>query len=333
MTKIFVRVFFLMLPFLAQAPVLFVLGKKNHRICIVRLDYIKNTNSNDIELELSLYDVKSLYKDSLQDSTKDSLTVNFESMMENTNDYIYFKNHNHVFTGASQSLVSLCDPVEHWTDFLGQTDYDLFPEEYADKYFNLERAVFSGQLVAKEIQKTLSTDGKEGWIDNHKYPINDKQGEIIGLFGVARDITEQKLAENYAFHQGNYDSLTDLPSRALFFDRLSLEVSKARRSNNSIGLLFLDLDGFKEVNDRFGHDAGDQVLVSVTQRWLACLRNTDTLARIGGDEFAIIISDIQDANIAGSISRKMINALSSTISILSNQECQVGVSIGISIYP
>jgi PAS domain S-box-containing protein len=113
-------------------------------------------------------------------------------MMENTDDYIYFKDRNHVFTGASQTLVSITEPSEHWTDLLGQTDYDVFPEEYADIYYRLEKQVFAGIPVAREIQKTLSTKGKEGWVDNRKYPIFGNDGDIIGLFGIARDITELK---------------------------------------------------------------------------------------------------------------------------------------------
>jgi PAS domain-containing protein len=107
--------------------------------------------------------------------------VNFAAMMDNTDDYIYFKDRNHVFTGASQTLVSLCDPAEHWTDLLGQTDYDVFPEAYADVYYRLEKQIFSGTPVAHETQETLTKDGKKGWIDNRKYPIRDEHGEIIGL--------------------------------------------------------------------------------------------------------------------------------------------------------
>lgn len=144
-----------------------------------------------IVLELLLQDVKGLY----QPQVDPPMMVNFRAMMENTDDYIYFKDHNHVFTGASQTLVSLCSPAEHWTDLLGQTDYDVFPEEYADIYYILEKRVFAGLPVAQDIQETLDKEGNHGWVDNRKYPIRDVTGAIIGLFGVARDITENKQAE------------------------------------------------------------------------------------------------------------------------------------------
>ncbi len=125
----------------------------------------------------------------------DRTTANFKALMENTDDYIYFKDRNHVFTGASQTLVTLSNTAEHWTDLLGKTDYDAFPESYADIYYRLEKQVFAGQPVARENQGYLKKCGEAGWVDNRKYPIHDENGEIIGLFGIARDITEKINSE------------------------------------------------------------------------------------------------------------------------------------------
>jgi len=142
-------------------------------------------------LNLWLRDAKSLF------DPADALTANpgFRSMMENTNDFIFFKDRNHVFTSASQTLVSVTQPSVHWTDLIGQTDYDVFPEEYADIYYRLEKQVFAGLTVAHEIQHYETRDGSKGWIDNRKYPIRNVQGEITGLFSIARVITEQVRAE------------------------------------------------------------------------------------------------------------------------------------------
>lgn len=165
----------------------------NGRIRCIRGFYEKRSGDSgcDITLNLLLQDAKSL-KRTLDDAVS---MANFRAMMDNTDDFIYFKDRNHVFTGASQTLVSLCSPAKHWTDLIGQTDYDVFSEEYADAYYRLEKKVFAGMPVAHEIQETLTNDGKKGWVDNRKYPITDESGEIIGLYGIARDITELKQTE------------------------------------------------------------------------------------------------------------------------------------------
>ena len=170
------------------------LRKASGRICCIRGSYTKTATEDGQVLALSLQDAKSLYRSQF-DLSGTKASVNSIAMMENTDDFIYFKDRNHVFTGASQTLVTLCDPAEHWTDLLGQTDYDVFPEQYADIYYRLEKQVFSGIEVAHEIQETQTKDGHNGYVDNRKYPIRNEQGEIIGLFGIARDITAQKLAE------------------------------------------------------------------------------------------------------------------------------------------
>jgi PAS domain S-box-containing protein len=163
------------------------------RIVCVRCAYEKRrTATGTIELELSLEAATALRAE-IEEST---IVANFIAMMENTDDFIYFKDRNHVFTGASQTLVRITDPSEHWRDLLGRTDYEVFPEELADKYYSLEKEVFSGTVqVAQEVQPFLDNQGKPGWVDNRKYPIKDAAGSIVGLFGVARDISATKLAE------------------------------------------------------------------------------------------------------------------------------------------
>ncbi len=168
------------------------LRQANARILCVRCLFERTrTAAGEMRLALTLQDAKSLPR-TLDDA---AITANFRAMMENTDDFIYFKDRNHVFTGASQTLVKVCSPAEHWTDLLGKTDYDVFPEAYADAYYKLERQVFQGLPAAREVQETLDNDGRRGWVDNRKYPIRSPQGELLGLFGIARDITEHTLAE------------------------------------------------------------------------------------------------------------------------------------------
>ncbi|NOQ63940.1 MAG: PAS domain S-box protein [Methyloprofundus sp.] len=168
--------------------------QKNGRIICLKGCYCKQYNqaSDTLTIQLQLIDAKSI----TTALNAHLLESNFTAMMDNSDDYIYFKDRNHVFTGASQTLVNLTDPSEHWKDLLGKTDYDVFPKAYADTYYQLEKQVFSGELeVAHEIQEILDIQGNSGWVDNRKYPIKDTSGTIIGLFGIARDITGSKLLE------------------------------------------------------------------------------------------------------------------------------------------
>ena len=178
------------------------LRQANGRIRCLKALYTTTAQEDGRVLELRLQDAKGLPR-TLSDA---ATTANFRAMMENTNDFIYFKDRNHVFTGASQTLVTITDPTEHWTDLLGQTDYDVFPEEYADVYYRLEKQVFSGVPVAHEVQGYLTKTGQQGWVDNRKYPIRDEHGEIIGLFGIARDITEQHRLETALLAIANFVS-------------------------------------------------------------------------------------------------------------------------------
>lgn len=156
------------------------------RIRCVRGEYARSVSADGVTgVDVLLQDAKRLWH-SQGDQT---MMASFKAMMDNTDDFIFFKDRNHVFTGASQTLVALTAPVEHWTELIGKTDYDVFPETYADVYYALEKQVFSGVAVAHEVQEILRKDGSKGWVDNRKYPIHDDAGAIIGLFGIARDIS------------------------------------------------------------------------------------------------------------------------------------------------
>lgn len=133
--------------------------------------------------------------------------------------------------------------------------------------------------------------------------------------------------------QAHYDTLTGLANRKLLQDRFQTAVERAKRSGDSFALLMIDLDGFKAVNDSFGHLAGDGVLVTVAQRLLACSRNCDTAARIGGDEFVLIVESIHDAAEVTSIGHKLIRALSQDIEVDDDTTVTIGASLGIAMYP
>lgn len=168
------------------------LRQASGKIRIVRLDYKKTPSKESGEcLQLILKDAKDLYP--IEHAIPE---INFKSMMDNAEDFIFFKNENHVITGASQTLASICPSAQHWTDLIGQTDYDIFTEEYADKFYRLEKQIYSGMPFVSEDQEYIKANGELGWVSNCKYPIRNDAGKIIGLFGIARDITGRKFIED-----------------------------------------------------------------------------------------------------------------------------------------
>ncbi|MCP5161646.1 MAG: EAL domain-containing protein [Hahellaceae bacterium] len=158
------------------------------------------------------------------------------------------------------------------------------------------------------------------------------KSKFIGIYGTARDITERKEAEEFINFQAYHDLLTRLPNRALFKDRLSLAITQAKRNEQQLAVMFLDLDRFKIVNDTLGHAMGDRLLQSVAMRLESVLRAGDTLSRFGGDEFTLLLPAITTKEDARKIARKVINVLKEPF-MLGDNEVFVGVSIGISVFP
>ena len=155
---------------------------------------------------------------------------------------------------------------------------------------------------------------------------------FFGTYGVARDISERKRAEEIINFQLYHDLLTNLPNRALFLDRLNLAISQARRQDTQLAVMFLDMDRFKVINDSLGHLAGDQLLQAVAGRLTTCLRDSDTLARVGGDEFNLLIPDIAGREDAVMIATKIFDQLKQPVQ-LEGHEVFVSFSIGIALFP
>ncbi|MBF0471913.1 MAG: diguanylate cyclase, partial [Gammaproteobacteria bacterium] len=162
--------------------------------------------------------------------------------------------------------------------------------------------------------------------------IRDFDGKVVNYVGILKDITAQKATEDMLEKLAFYDPLTSLPNRALFKDRLEHDLVHADRNGDRVGLFFLDLDRFKYVNDTLGHNAGDLLLQQVAQRLEECVRSSDTICRIGGDEFTIVLSDIEQINDISTIAAKIIERLEQAF-VLKGSEVFVGASIGIALYP
>lgn len=163
-------------------------------------------------------------------------------------------------------------------------------------------------------------------------PIKDEGGRITHFLIIGEDISIRKRYEQQLLRQANYDVLTGLPNRMLALDRLKLAVAQAQREEGLVGVMFLDLDNFKHINDTMGHDAGDTLLVEASRRVSSCLRGTSTVARLGGDEFLVLLPGLKDEQGAGQVAERILKGFNAPF-LLGGQEVFVTTSIGIAIYP
>ncbi|MGZ5112992.1 MAG: bifunctional diguanylate cyclase/phosphodiesterase [Usitatibacter sp.] len=180
--------------------------------------------------------------------------------------------------------------------------------------------------------RVVWADGTEHWIANRGQVHRGEDGRAQRVIGVAMDITDRKIAEQRIAHMAHHDALTGLPNRVLLRDRIQQAIAQAHRNAVQLAVLFIDLDRFKTINDSLGHQLGDRLLQSVASRILVCVREGDTVARVGGDEFVIVIPAIESSTDASSVAGKILEVLASAFHLHGN-DLHVAASIGISLYP
>ncbi|HLT14444.1 MAG TPA: EAL domain-containing protein [Marinobacter sp.] len=175
-------------------------------------------------------------------------------------------------------------------------------------------------------------NGERYWEQLVVTPIKDNSGETTGYLILGEDISIRKRYEQQLLRQANYDILTGLPNRMLALDRLKLALAQARRDDSQVGVMFLDLDNFKHINDTLGHDAGDTLLIEAARRVSSCLRGTSTVARLGGDEFLVILPGLTGSDAACQVAERILQTFSTPF-MLNAQEVFVTTSIGIATFP
>lgn len=175
-------------------------------------------------------------------------------------------------------------------------------------------------------------DGTTHWLTNRGQVHRGSDGHAHRVIGVAMDITDRKLAEQRIAHMAHHDALTGLPNRVLLRDRIEQAIAQAHRNAAQLAVLFLDLDRFKTINDSLGHELGDRLLQSVASRILVCVREGDTVSRVGGDEFVIVIPGIASSSDASAVASKILEVLAAAFHLGGN-DLHVSASIGISLYP
>ena len=193
------------------------------------------------------------------------------------------------------------------------------------------------ELIASKAAMTLEyrivrPDGSERWLEDKARVITGPEGTPIRIDGVASDISERKSHAERMAYQATHDALTGLPNRNLLADRVEQAIALARRNEQHVAVLFLDIDGFKYINDSFGHAFGDALLRSVAARLEVVVRESDAVARLGGDEFVILLPDLADAEGAVRVASKVLEAISVPMP-QDGREVHLSASIGISVFP
>ena len=211
----------------------------------------------------------------------------------------------------------------------------LFDKETGEKLEHLAAEVItSGKTLNLPENCTLTAkNGKEIPIGDSIAPIRDTEGNITGAVLVFQDITKRKQTEAELLRNAFYDSLTSLPNRVLFLDRLRHSIGRRKRQQkltHSFAVLFLDLDGFKKINDSFGHSVGDKFLIAIARKLESCLREVDTIARFGGDEFAVLLEDVKEISDATNIAERIQKTLAEPLNLDGNQIIP-SASIGITV--
>jgi diguanylate cyclase (GGDEF)-like protein/PAS domain S-box-containing protein len=186
---------------------------------------------------------------------------------------------------------------------IGKTDFDIFSGPHAiAAHEDEQRVIQTGEPMVGKIERETFDDREDVWVSTTKFPLIGDDGSIVGTFGVARDVTAQM-----------HDALTGVSNRVALIDRLTQALVALERRPSQLGVLFLDIDNFKHVNDEFGHSAGDRVLIEIGRRLTSVSRRFDTVARYGGDEFAILCTSLNDNRDLRLIARRVLAVISEPV--------------------
>ena len=252
-------------------------------------------------------------------------------ILENVSANIYMKDTHSRYLFANRLLRERFDaPME---EIVGYDDTKFFDAETAANNRNSDLHVLKDgvTLQTEETSQNMLT-GEANVFLSVKIPLRREDGSIYALCGISTDISERKDFEIDIQHMAQHDALTHLPNRALFNDRLQQAIAAAQRHKEHLALMFLDLDKFKPVNDTYGHDVGDLLLKEVALRIQDCLRESDTAARLCGDEFVVLLPTIEAAQDASKVGEKILLELNRPFE-LGGHSLQISSSIGVAVYP
>ena len=218
-------------------------------------------------------------------------------------------------------------------ELMGMNYRIYVPKEDVKNVYRAWNKVYrTGEALKSFLFASIRKDGVQIFLENSVSPLRNKEGKIIGFRSISRDITERKKFEQKLAEMATHDALTGLPNRVLLSDRLMVGSALARRNGHRMAVLMLDLDRFKTVNDALGHNVGDELLKDVGQRLSDIMRKSDTVSRIGGDEFVLVLPQITGIDDVTKFAQRILGAFQEPF-VFGGHRLQVTTSIGIAVYP
>jgi diguanylate cyclase (GGDEF)-like protein/PAS domain S-box-containing protein len=255
----------------------------------------------------------------------------YRRLIENSHDIIYTLALDGVLTFVSPGwTVLLGHPVDQ---VVGRSFGQFVHEDDIERYQGfLQAMIESGQRQMGIEYRVRHAGGSWRWHTSNGVPLRDEAGKIVGYEGIASDITERRQLQQRLEEMATHDFLTGLPNRALLLDRFTMAAALAHRNKAGLAVMSLDLDRFKSINDRLGHDAGDQVLKVVSARLTGIIRASDTVARVGGDEFMLVMLETKRVEDTTAIAQKILDSFAEPLSI-DGHPLHLSTSIGIALCP
>ena len=295
-----------------------------------------NSRGNPVHMVGSLLDITKQYQLERQIREESML---LKSIINTVPVRLFWKDTDLRYLGCND-LFAQDAGLQEQNDLIGKIDRDLPWKEEADNYRLDDKNVMETGMPKLNIeeQRTLKNRSRL-WVSTSKVPLKGEDGKTVGILGAYLDITAKKedekklkLHRDALQHQAHHDTLTTLPNRLLFLDRLNQAINKVSRNQSKVAVLFIDMDRFKEINDSLGHAFGDEAIKEVAKRLQRQIRKTDTLARFGGDEFIMILEDIDNPIVVVDVVQKLMKTMHDPI-IIEGHRIYVTLSIGISVYP
>lgn len=253
-----------------------------------------------------------------------------QSVIDSIPDLIYFKSTDGVYEGANRAFCTFHGLEQD--SLPGKTDSDLFKPEVAEAHSTRDEQVIDSRKALRQELRAINSRNVEFLMEGHYTPYFDNERKLLGMIATERDITQIHEYQENLRAMAYRDPLTGLANRRYLVDRMQKDLSEATRHGHKLAVCALDLDGFKPINDRYGHAVGDRVIIAFAARLQTMLREEDTIARWGGDEFTLLLGNLQSAANCVQLMERMIELINTPF-ILDEFKIQLTASVGITVFP